>query len=52
MQDVAGFVRGDGSASPSELRLWVERQFKGIMKVQVLGKQMQEERAAKEKKKW
>ena len=51
IQDVAGFVRGDGSASPSELRLWVERQFKGIMKVQVLGKQMQEERAAKEKKK-
>ena len=51
MQDVAGFVRGDGSASPSELRLWVERQFKGIMKVQVLGKQMKEERADKEQRK-
>ena len=37
MEQQEGYV-SDGSASPEELRLWVETQFKGILKLTILGK--------------
>ena len=37
MQEQEGY-KSDGSASPEELRLWVETQFPGILKLTILGK--------------